>query len=252
MAPPSLTTTNPAATKRQLSPTVNSGSQSHAEQQTAHSAMLSKAATTKDSLKLLAMVYIFIDPVATRSVREPMNWIYLIFTNNFNLELMRWIETFKTQSGFKELQPLSTLHICIFCWYFEDNLLLKVLNTFWWLWKHCSRLEQTQIEHRATPPTSVLCSVVHIYNYYIHFKWIMKTNKRDGELQKIFLFRIFTMGLNLPLEGIIHYVNIGNIKYCGGACEGTAQLKSTSQNVSTFHMIIELHGFSNRIWSSPR
>ena len=56
------------------------------------------------------------------------------------------------------------------------------------------------------------------------------------------------MGLNLPLEGIIHYVNIGNIKYCGGACEGTAQLKSTSQNVSTFHMIIELHGFSNRIW----
>ena len=54
------------------------------------------------------------------------------------------------------------------------------------------------------------------------------------------------MGLNLPLEGIIHYVNIGNIKYCGGACEGTAaaQLKSTSQNVSTFHMIIELLKFS--------
>ena len=78
MAPPSLTTTNPAATKRQLSPTVNSGSQSHAEQQTAHSAMLSKAATTTDSLKLLAMVYTFIDPEA----REPMKWIYFLFTRN--------------------------------------------------------------------------------------------------------------------------------------------------------------------------
>ena len=49
-----------------------------AEQQTAHSAMLSKAATTTDSLKLLAMVYTFIDPEASIRLLESL-WNGSIF-----------------------------------------------------------------------------------------------------------------------------------------------------------------------------
>ena len=107
--------------------------------------------------------------------------------------------------------------------------------------------------NRTPSYTADICFVFRCTYLQLLYPFQMNNeDKQEGRwTSKIFLFRIFTMGLNLPLEGIIHYVNIGNIKYCGGgACEGTAaaQLKSTSQNVSTFHMIIELHGFSNRIW----